>query len=123
MPIPLIETELRSYVLTQLPSLTITIGDRPAVGSGIPVNLSTIYSQGGETEERFRFRIITRADSYQDCLSTAEDIFNELHRLHSTDLTTFRLYMVTGERPQFIGHEEDGSFLASADYVASFSRI
>jgi hypothetical protein len=118
-----LEDEIRDYLVGELPSLTITVGDMPPATENVPTDLSTIYGQGGESEERFRFRIITRASDYLSCMTDAESIYSELQRLKRINLPTHHLYMVTGLKPQFTGRDESGNFLASSDYLAEFTLL
>jgi len=129
MASPLLEKELREYLITQITDLTqsnITIGIMPGAAKhkGVPMTFATIYANGGETERRIRVRIMTRSDDMETAMLLANDIYDSLQRLHECDLTTYRLYMVTGERPQQSGREEEGGgFLTSADYLIEFTVL
>lgn len=116
----LIEEELRSFLVSDLSSVTesnITYGTMPAVSAQVPQKFATIYNNGGETEKRFRFRIMTRGKTHSEAMSFALEIYTSLQRLHATNLSNFKIYMVTGQRPQQSGRESDGSYLTSADYM------
>lgn len=123
----LLEEEIRTWLLANVPELsgvTLTLGVRPPVKQSVPVKVATIYTTGGESEELLNLRIITRGADPKEALELALGIYRKFHRLHSTPLTTHRIYMVeAGTRPQQSGREEGGEFLVSTDFRVAFTQL
>lgn len=129
---PLLEREIRDYLVDNLSSVE---NHSTKVGMMEPVTQSssggrsgdpkavTIYSNGGDSEKLLRIRIMTRDDKFSTAMTTALDIYDCLHRLNDTTLTTYKLYYVTGERPQQSGRDQSGDFLTSADYLVRFEVV
>jgi len=125
---PLIEKEVRDYLIAQVSDLNennCTVGVLPAATKANSLNMkaAAVYSNGGESEERIRIRVMTRDTRFSGAMDLANDIYTALHRLHTTNLVTYALYMVIGQRPQQSGREENGGFLTSADYLIEFRSL
>ena len=128
MASPLIEKELLDYLVTNVTDLTSSnsfIGILPGTsgGNGVPVKAAVIFSNGGETVRRKRIRLMTRGADPEETMFLANDIYDQLQRLNNCPLTTYRIYMVTGQRPQHSGRSEAGEFLTSSDYLIEFELI
>jgi len=125
MVTPFVEDELADALESNVATLNSTnlrVGafqDSPGDGTLQAV----IFNLGGETEGRFRFRIMTRADDYRESVELANEIYDFLHRLNNCTLVTIKLYMVTGQRPQQSGKDESNRYLTSADYLMEFSKV
>lgn len=129
---PLLEREIRDYLVTNVASVESSftkVGMMDAVtqsASGARtgnLNAVSIYSNGGESENIIRIRIMTRGNKFSTAMDLANDVYNQLQRLNDTDLPTYKLYYVTGERPQQSGRDQGGGFLTSADYMIRFSNL
>lgn len=122
----LLESELRDYLITTLAEVVsnnITFGLMPTESTIAPVKIATIYANGGETEGIFRFRVMTRGETHTEAMTYALAIYEELQRLNKQALTSYRVYMITGQRPQQSGRTETGKFLTSSDYRMEFTEL
>ncbi len=129
---PLLEKEIRDYLVTNVTDVASSftkVGTMDAVtqsASGArtgDLTAVSVYSNGGESENILRIRIMTRGNKFSTAMDLANDIYDQLQRLEDTDLPTYKLYYVTGERPQQSGREQGGGFLTSADYMIRFSIL
>ena len=129
---PLLEKEIRDYLVTNVSSVENSftkVGMMDAVtqsasgARGGSLTAVSLYSNGGESENILRIRIMTRGDQFSTAMDLANDIYDCLQRLTDTDTPTYKLYYVTGERPQQTGRDQSGGFLTSADYMVRFEIL
>ena len=126
MVTPVLETEIADLLEANVASIT---SSNLKVGSFTDANntedttaQAVIFNIGGETERRFRFRVMTRANDYLESMTLANDIYEYLKR-QITDLTTVTAIRITGQRPQQSGRTESGNYLTSADYFMEFEFL
>lgn len=119
----LIEDELADWLLTELPGTLTSTNLKVGTKTGTPVKQAVIFNLGGDSEWRMRFRILTRGATYTEAMELANSIYDVLQRAHRQNFTTYKLWYCDGQRPQFTGLEETGSFLVSADFVMEFVEL